>query len=173
MGSVECDISRRIVSLKVLIVDDEIEMRRVTRALLQSIGIRNIHEANDGFSGLDAICSVKPDIVLLDWEMPRPNGAEFVQIVRSPRQFPLPDIPIIMLTGSSERSRVVEAVRSGVNEYLLKPVSATALLGRIVYILAKPRRMVSLGDRYVPEPRKLSTYKPGYDPAFDEFVLGR
>jgi two-component system, chemotaxis family, chemotaxis protein CheY len=171
MGSLESDISRRIVALKVLVVDDEFEMRRVTRALLQSIGISKIHEANDGFGGLDAICSVKPDIVILDWEMPRPNGAEFVQIVRSPRQFPLPDIPIIMLTGSSERSRVVEAVRAGVNEYLLKPVSATALLERIVYILAKPRPMVTVGDRYVPEPRKLATYKPGYDPAFDQFIL--
>jgi two-component system chemotaxis response regulator CheY len=173
MGSVECVISRRIVSLKVLIVDDEIEMRRVTRALLQSIGIRNIHEANDGFSGLEAICSINPDIILLDWEMPGPNGLDFVEIVRSPGQFPLPDVPIIMLTGSGERSRVVEAVRSGVNEYLLKPVSSTALLERIVYILAKPRRMVTLGNHYVPEPRKLSTYKPGYDPAFDEIMLSR
>jgi CheY-like chemotaxis protein len=74
MGSVEDDISRRIISLKVLIVDDNIEMRWVTQALLQSIGIRYIHEANDGVSGLDAICSLRPDIVLLDWEMPRPNG---------------------------------------------------------------------------------------------------
>jgi CheY-like chemotaxis protein len=173
MGSVECDISRRIVSLKVLIVDDEIEMRRVTRALLQSIGIRNVDEANDGFSGLEAICDVKPDIILLDWEMPRPNGTEFVQMVRSPGQFPLPDVPIIMLTGSSERSRVVEAVRSGVNEYLLKPVSSSILLERIVHILAKPRRMVTLGNHYVPEPRRLSTYKPGYDPVFDQINLSR
>ena len=49
--------------------------------------------------------------------------------VRSPGDFPLPDVPVIMLTGHSERSRVVEAVDLGVNEFLLKPVSATALLG--------------------------------------------
>src|SRR5271165_1778887 len=129
MRTVTGDISRRIMSLKVLIVDDEVEMHRVTRALLQSIGIREIYEAKDGFSGLEAVCTLKPDLLLLDWEMPKPNGPEFVQIVRSPGQFPLPDIPIIMITGSSERSRVVEAVRSGVNEYLLKPISTTALLG--------------------------------------------
>jgi DNA-binding response OmpR family regulator len=76
-----------------------------------------------------------------------------------------------MLTGSNERSRVVLAVSSGVNEYLLKPVSAIALLGHIVCILAKPRRMVSLGDRYVPEPRTPFGYKPGSDRAFDQIVL--
>ena len=52
-----------------------------------------------------------------------------------------------------------------------QPISATALLERIVYILTKPRPMVTVGDRYVPEPRKLATYKPRYDPAFDQFVL--
>jgi two-component system chemotaxis response regulator CheY len=171
MESLANQISRRIVSLKVLIVDDESNMRRVTGTLLQAIGINTVHEAGDGHSGLQAICELKPDIVILDWEMPKPNGPEFVRAVRSPGRFPLPDVPIIMLTGSSERSRVVEAVRLGVNEYLLKPVSSTALLARIVSILVKPRRMMAKGDYYGPEPRKLSTYKPQFDPAFDEIVL--
>jgi two-component system, chemotaxis family, chemotaxis protein CheY len=170
MGLIETDISRRIIALKVLIVDDELEMRKVTRTLLQSLGIKNVYEAKDGFSGLKATCSIEPDIILLDWEMPRTNGPEFVKIVRSPGQFPLPDVPIIMITGSAERSRVIKAVRSGVNEYLLKPVSSTALLTRIVHIITKPRRMVTLGDYYGPEPRKLSTYKPGYDSAFDNII---
>jgi two-component system, chemotaxis family, chemotaxis protein CheY len=84
--------------------------------------------------------------------------------VRSPRNFPYPDVPVIMLTGYGERSRVVEAVRLGVNEFLLKPVSTQALLARIVAILTKPRRMVQQGDYYGPEPRQLSTYKPESDP---------
>ena len=60
-----------------------------------------------------------------------------------------------MLTGHGERSRVVEAVRLGVHEFLLKPVSCNALLARIVSVLAKPRPMVRRGDYYGPEPRKL------------------
>ncbi len=173
METVASQISRRIVSLKVLIVDDEPGACRVTRALLQLIGINNIEVVNDGRSGLDAICRLKPDIVILDWEMPSPNGPEFVRAVRSPGRFPVPDVPIIMLTGSNARSRVVEAVRLGVNEYLLKPASSTALLARIVSILAKPRRMMAQGDYYGPEPRKLSSYKPESDPAFDEIVLNQ
>ena len=171
MESVTSQISRRLEQLKVLIVDDEPAMRKVTRALLQTIGVRNIHEANDGKSGLDAICMRAPDLVLLDWEMPSPNGPEFMRTVRSPGKFPLPDVPIIMLTGYSERSRVVEAVRLGVNEYLLKPVSSSALLARIVSILARPRRMMKQGEYYGPEPRKLATYKPETDAGYSQIFL--
>ena len=100
-----------------------------------------------------------PDLVILDWEMPLLNGAELVRIVRSPGVFPVPDVPIIMLTGHVERWRVIEASRLGVNEFLKKPVSGKALLDRIVAILTHPRAMVRLGDYYGPEPRKLF-YEP-------------
>jgi two-component system, chemotaxis family, chemotaxis protein CheY len=167
MESVASQIARRVEQLKVLVVDDESSMRKVARALLQSIGIKEIHEAPDGRTGLEKICVRAPDIVLLDWEMPSPNGPEFMRTLRSPGTFPLPDVPVIMLTAYSERSRVVEAVQLGVNEYLLKPVSSTALLARVVSILVKPRRMVRRGDYYGPEPRRHAAYKPecGIDPS--------
>jgi two-component system, chemotaxis family, chemotaxis protein CheY len=164
-------IARRIEALKVLIVDDEHTMRKVTRSLLQVIGVRNIHEASDGRSGLEAISRVAPDVVILDWQMPSPNGPEFMRRVRSPGNFPLPDVPIIMLTAYGERSHVLEAVRLGVNEFLLKPVSSKALLARVVSILTKPRRMVKKGDYYGPEPRLLSTYKPESDPGLGQIVF--
>jgi two-component system, chemotaxis family, chemotaxis protein CheY len=157
-------IARQIDALKVLIVDDEPAMRKVTRSLLQAIGVKNIHDAPDGRSGLEAICALAPDLVILDWEMPALNGAEFMRRVRSPRDFPIPAVPVIMLTGYGERSRVVEAVRLGVNEFLLKPVSTKALLARVVNILTNPRPMVQKGDYYGPEPRQLSSYKPEADP---------
>ena len=108
---------------------------------------------------------------ILDWEMPSPNGPEFMRQLRSPGHFPMPDVPVIMLTAYGERSRVVEAVRLGVNEFLLKPVSSTALLARLISILANPRRMVKKGDYYGPEPRRMSTYKPENDPALSQIVL--
>jgi CheY-like chemotaxis protein len=117
MEALASQISQQLDTLKVLVVDDEASMRKVTRALLQAIGVRNIFEASDGRKGLDAICARAPDVVILDWEMPSLNGPEFVCAVRSPGRFPYPAVPIIMLTGYSERSRVIEAVRLGVNEY--------------------------------------------------------
>src|SRR5436190_18146762 len=95
--------------------------------------------------------------------MPRIEGPEFVRRVRSPGVFPLPNVPIIMLTGHGERSRVLEAVRLGVHEFLLKPVSSSSLQARILSVLTKPRTMVKRGDYYGPEPRKQATYKPESD----------
>jgi CheY-like chemotaxis protein len=138
----------------VLVVDDNQFMRKLVRNLLVNVGVKNVHEAGDGIAGLEAIRSLSPDVVVLDWEMPFLNGAELVRIVRSPGVFPIPDIPIIMLSGHGERWRVVEAARLGVNEFLRKPISAKALLDRLVTILAKPRPMVQLGSYYGPEPRK-------------------
>jgi two-component system chemotaxis response regulator CheY len=145
----------QIQQLTVLVVDDNAFMRKVVRNLLNNIGVKKIFEAADGIAGIEAIRHVSPDVVVLDWKMPLLNGPEFVRIVRSPGVFPLPDLPIIMLTAHGERRRVVEAVRIGVNEFLCKPVSAKALLERLISILAKPRANVQVGDYYGPEPRKL------------------
>ncbi len=146
-----------IQSLCVVVVDDNQYMRKMIRNLLVNCGIKDIYEAGDGIAALDIIRTVGPDVVILDWEMPLLSGAELVRIVRSPGVFPMPDVPIIMLSGHGERWRVVEAVRLGVNEYLIKPVSSKALYDRLVSITAQPRPAVQLGDYYGPEPRKLAT----------------
>jgi len=147
-------IDNLVHAISVLIVEDNQYMRKVVRNILVNIGVKNIHEAVDGIAGLEAIRMFAPDLVILDWEMPLLNGAELVRIVRSPGVFPVPDIPIIMLTGHVQRWRVVEAANLGVNEFLKKPVSGKALLDRIVAILTKPRPMGRLGEYYGPEPRK-------------------
>src|SRR5215468_113993 len=147
-------VEKLMSTIEILIVDDNQYMRKVVRNLLVNLGVKNIHEAADGIAGLEAIRTYAPDVVLLDWEMPLLNGAELVRIVRSPGVFPVPDVPIIMLTGHVERWRVVEATRLGVNEFLKKPVSGKALLDRMVAILANPRPMVQLGNYYGPQPRR-------------------
>ncbi len=160
--------------INVLIVDDEHYTRKVIRTLLLSIGCTKLHEANDGAYGLEAIPTINPDIVLLDWEMPGIDGPSFVRKVRSPGTFPFPNVPIIVLTGHGERSRVLQAVRLGVHEFLLKPVSSSALQARILSVLTKPRPMVRRGDYYGPEPRKLAGYKPeaeSYKPEAESYNL--
>jgi len=149
------DIERMIQSLGVLLIDDNQYMRKIVRNLLVNVGVKDIYEAGDGIAGLEAIRTIGPDVVVLDWEMPLLNGAELVRIVRSPGVFPVPDIPIIMLSAHGERWRVLEAMRLGVNEFLCTPVSAKALFDRLVAILAAPRPVVQLGDYYGPEPRRV------------------
>jgi CheY-like chemotaxis protein len=160
-----------VESMRVLIVDDEHYMRKVIRSLLLTIGVKAIHESCDAREGLEAVRSLTPDLVLVDYNMPGFSGAEFVRAIRSPDTFPYPHVPIIMLTGNSDRSLVVEAVRLGVNEYLLKPVSSEALRARILSIITNPRRMIRKGDYYGPEPRRMSTYKPENDSGFKNIVL--
>jgi two-component system, chemotaxis family, chemotaxis protein CheY len=149
-----------IRTIKILIVDDDYHMRKVVRAMLSAIGVREIFDASDGMSGLQAICVVNPDIVLLDWEMPNISGADFIRSVRSPGAFPAPNIPIIVLTGHGERSCVVTATELGANEYLLKPVSTKALFDRLASVLTRPRPMVRIGDYYGPKPRKKGPFVP-------------
>jgi len=151
------DLADLIQSLCVLVVDDNQYMRKMIRNLLVNCGIKDIYEAADGIAALDTIRTVGPHAVILDWEMPLLSGAELVRIVRSPGVFPVPDVPIIMLSAHGERWRVVEAMRLGVNEYLIKPVSAKALYDGLVAITTQPRPAVHLGDYYGPEPRKLAT----------------
>jgi len=149
------EIADQIQALTILVVDDNQYMRKTVRNLLVNCGIKDIYEANDGIAALDAIRSIAPDVVILDWEMPLLSGAELVRIIRSPGLFPMPDVPIIMLSGHGERWRVVEAVRLGVHEYLVKPVSAKAIYDRLISIVMQPRPVVQLGDYYGPEPRKM------------------
>ena len=150
-------LSVKLNSARVLLVDDEPYMRKVVRTMLLGMGVRAVHEADDGPTGLAMIRTHAPDVVILDWEMPGLNGTSFVRMVRSPETFPLPDTPIIMLTGHGERQRVIEAVCVGVNEFLLKPVSTNALRDRLVSVLLNPRKMVSSGPYYGPMPRKFAT----------------
>jgi CheY-like chemotaxis protein len=153
------DIEALVRSTRVLVVDDEHYMRKLLRSLLISNGIKDITEAQSGPAGLDAICAFNPDIVLLNWDMPDQGGPDFMRRVRSPETFPVPHVPVVLLTSNHSREAVLRAVRHGVNEFLCKPVSAKALYERILSVRAKPRAMIRKGDYYGPEPRKVTAPK--------------
>lgn len=164
-------LAARLAATKVLLVDDEPYMRKVVRTMLTSIGVRDVLEASDGTSGLEIIRATGPDVVILDWEMPGLDGPAFVRMVRSPASFPYPNVPIIMLTGHGERSRVLEAVKIGVNEFLLKPVSSKALQDRLASVLVNPRPLVKTGNYYGPAPRKLVNVNDDNDRMLAELFI--
>src|SRR5580704_15544774 len=98
-------------SIRVLIAEDNQYLRKLIRNLLVNVGIKKIEEVADGLAGFEAIKSLDPDVVILDWELPLLNGAELVRIVRTPGMLAKPDVPIIMFGASANRSRVAEAKR--------------------------------------------------------------
>jgi CheY-like chemotaxis protein len=144
-----------IQGLNIVVADRNQFMRRLTRGMLMNLGARVVVEAVDGLAALEAIRTCDPDLMFLDWDLPVLDGMEVIRIVRSPGVFPRPALPIVMLTTRTERSCVMQALRAGVHEFLLKPTSPQALRDRITSIMLKPRPMVKLGDFYVPEPRRL------------------
>ena len=129
-GSVEA----RIKSARILIVDDEFTMRKVLRMLLLSMGVTDVREAGDDESALATIGALDPDVVLLDWQLEGMNGPEFVRRLRASGKV---NVPIIMLTSHGEHWRAIEAMRLGVHEFLIRPVSAEALSERLASVLTK------------------------------------
>jgi len=136
---IEKDVDKQIEGLGILLVDENQYMRKITRAMLMNIGAKSIFEAADGAAALDIIRSANPDIVIMDWTLPLLNGPQVLKIVRAPGVFPKPQLPVILLTASTQRSLVLEALRLGVHEFLVKPTSPKSLRDRLVSILVKPR----------------------------------
>jgi CheY-like chemotaxis protein len=126
-------------SLQFLLVDDNQHMRAIAAAILRSAGARLIHEANDGAEGLEALRAWPTDIVIADFMMSPMDGVEFVRKVRQGRS---PYVPVIMMTGFSDRNRVFEARDAGVTEMLVKPITARALLERVEWVVLNPRPFI-------------------------------
>ena len=147
-------IEKAMEGLVVLVADANAYTRKLTRMMLLNLGAKSIYEAPDGATALDAIRTVNPDVMILDWDMPILDGREVMRIVRTPGVFPKPNLPIIMLTDRGLRSRVTAAVRLGVHEFLVKPISPKTLQQRLLGIVLKPRPMVRAGRYYIPMPRR-------------------
>jgi DNA-binding response OmpR family regulator len=127
-------------SLRVLVVAERQHMRKLIRGLLVNVGVKTIDEACDGIAGIESIKAFDPDVVILDWDLPLLSGPEMVRIIRAPGIFGRPGMPIVMVGASASRRRVAEAKRLGVDCFLVLPMSAKALLDRILSALASARQ---------------------------------
>lgn len=140
--------------LRFLLVDDNAYMRRILRTLLHGFGAREVYEAEDGAAALEAFSHHVPDIIIADWVMPIIDGLELTQMIRQPGANANPYVSIIMLTGHSERRKVVAARDAGVTEFLTKPVSAKALYQRVMNVIANPRPFIKTETYFGPDRRR-------------------
>lgn len=141
-------------NLSLLLVDDSLHMRRILRMLLHGLGLRDIHEAEDGAAALDLFTQTGPDIVLTDWVMPVFDGIELTRAIRNQKSSINPYTPIIMVSGFAERSRVMTARDAGINEFLVKPISAKELYLRIDNCIKNPRPFVKTQTFFGPDRRR-------------------
>ena len=140
--------------LQVLLVDDNQHMRAITSAILQSAGIRRIREVADGGAALDAMRDQAIDLAIVDFNMFPLDGVEFTRLVRNSPDSANPYLPIIMMTGHSEKSRVTEARDAGVTEFVVKPITAKAILERINAVIFRPRPFVKSEGYLGPDRRR-------------------
>lgn len=112
--------------MRMLLVDDSVTMRRIQKTQITGLGVTDIIEAGDGQEALNMLKANMPiDIVLLDWNMPVMDGITFLKTARADPTYK--DVKIVMCTSESEKSRVVEALKSGANNYIIKPFTPDAL----------------------------------------------
>lgn len=152
-----------ISQLKFLIVEDNPFMRAILNQLLRNYHVRITKEANDGASAFKEMRTFKPDIILLDWEMQPLDGLDFVKLIRTGDDSPDRFVPIIMVTGHSEAHRITDARDSGVNEFLVKPLSAKSLFSRIAELIEKPRSFVESKSYFGPDRRRHTVSYDGAD----------
>ena len=117
-------------ALRILVVDDNEQMRTIIGTVLAAAGVGRLFYATDGRHGLDQLMHDPVDVAYVDYEMPTMNGLDFISRVRM-----LPGdaryLPIVMLTGHSDLPRLNAARDRGVNEFLAKPVTARNILLRL------------------------------------------
>ena len=141
-------------SLNILLVDDNQHMRTITSAILQSAGIRNIREVSDGAMALSSLRVHPVNLAIVDFNMFPLDGVEFTRLVRNSPDSINPYLPIIMMTGHSEKNRVMEARDAGVTEFLAKPISARAVIDRLNAVIVKARPFVKTDGFFGPDRRR-------------------
>jgi two-component system chemotaxis response regulator CheY len=141
--------------LQILLVDDNAQMRWIVAAMLKAAGVKTVKEASNGAEALGALRDFAADLAIVDYNMAPLNGVEFTRLVRNAKDSPNPYLPIIMMTGHAERSRVMEARNAGITEFMVKPVTAKAVLGRIQTVIFKPRPFVRTDDYFGPCRRRM------------------
>ena len=120
---------------KILVVDDFLTMRRIVRNLLKQLGYENITEAEDGDHAYTKLKGGGFGFVVSDWNMPNLDGLGLIRKVRGDPE--LKDLPFLMVTAEAEKEKVIEAIRAGVSNYVVKPFTAEVLKEKIEKIFNK------------------------------------
>lgn len=116
---------------KILVVDDSSVMRQIIKNTLKQLGFGadNLTDAEDGSMGLKRATEGGFDLIISDWNMPKMTGIEFLKAVRADGT--IKGTPFLMVTSEADKDKIVEAVQSGVSQYIVKPFNANQLEEKI------------------------------------------
>jgi len=119
--------------VKIMLVDDSRTIRNIQKNVLKQIGHTDLVEAEDGVVALRLFAEQVPDLMLVDWNMPNMDGITLIRKIRETNK----SVPIIMCTTEAEKSRILEAIKAGVNNYIVKPFSVESLQEKIEQTMSK------------------------------------
>lgn len=117
----------------IITVDDSSTMRRIIKNTLTKLGFTNVLEAANGVEGLDVLAKNSVDMIITDWNMPEMDGLTFVKTVRSKEEYK--NTPILMVTTEAAKEDILTALRSGVNNYVVKPFTPDTLQEKVNKLL--------------------------------------
>lgn len=140
--------------VKVLVAEDNMPMAELLKSLLFAFGIGEVWMARNGREALNIYHEQSIDLILTDWMMREMDGLTLVKMIRSGEKGTNQYVPIIMMTGFSEKRRVVQARDAGITEFLVKPFTARDLYKRIEEIIERPRQFVKSDDFFGPDRRR-------------------
>lgn len=115
--------------MRILVVDDFNTMRRIIRNILKQLGFENVTESENGQEALDVLKKEKFDFVITDWNMPVMTGLDLLKAIKADAA--LRDIPVMMVTAEAQQQNIVEAIKTGASNYIVKPFTAEALEEKI------------------------------------------
>ena len=147
----------RFDKLKILVVDDNVHMRKLVVAILQAFGVVQVYEAEGGERAWTILRESNPDVVVLDWVMEGMSGIDLMRMIRTNPQSPNPFVPVIMLTGHTSIEHVAKARDAGINEFIAKPVSVKTMMQRLVAVIEHPRPYVRTSFYFGPCRRRRSS----------------
>lgn len=147
----------RFDRMKVLVVDDNVHMRKLVTTILQAFGVVQIFEAESGERAWAILRETNPDVIVLDWVMDGMSGIDLVRMIRTNPQSANPFVPVIMLTGHTSIEHVSAARDCGINEFIAKPVSAKTMMQRLTAVIENPRPFVRTAHYFGPCRRRRGT----------------
>lgn len=125
--------------IRVLVVDDFPTMRRIVKNLLKQIGFEHIDEAENGHQALEKLKSGGYGLVITDWNMPVMEGIDLLRNIRKTEG--IKDIPVLMVTAEAEKEKVIEAIKAGVDNYIVKPFTAEILKEKLEKVADKKKSL--------------------------------
>ena len=154
MAISDYEVPNTLRKVSVLVVDDNIQITRLLKDVLNIFGFKDVGVEHDGHAALRALYDKKYGFMILDWQMPGMSGLECVQTLRKIEDSQNRFIPIIMLTGKADTDSVREARDAGITEFLVKPFTAEELKKRVITIIDQPRSFVLSGTYNGPDRRR-------------------